>query len=137
MAVSDGRIYHHVQHIRRYVLRALLIDLLPCRLSPADELSGVHSGERQHAVHARLIHSKIAHPRCTLTPEQGLCAGHLADTSASILFSQWIRLLIIYDLDLLDGFVGLVRSIKISHHAPRFVAHLLCPAGASIGTGQD
>jgi hypothetical protein len=60
---------HCGQSIRHYMSHPSLLDLFPCRLSQAEELGGVHSGERHPVVYASLIHSKIVRPRCTLTPK--------------------------------------------------------------------
>lgn len=83
------------------------------------------------------MHPKIVPPRRTLTPDQGLPTAQLADMRDSMLVNQSVRLLVTYNLELLQGFEGFLRSVGILRDASQSVAHLLCPAGASIGIGQD
>ena len=87
MAVSDRRAYNHiVDNAFDMILEPM--EPFPRRLSQAEELIGVHSGERHYTVRASPFCAKIVRPRYTLTPEQGLPTGDLADINGLILVSE-------------------------------------------------
>lgn len=88
MAMRPQITCHHIctihssqQHSNCYGLCALN-QVFCCRLSPVEKLSRLDGGERHHAFCASPISPKIIqglHLRSTVTPEQGIPTGLLAD----------------------------------------------------------